>query len=188
MKPPPDTQYGDNFPATAGWSWDPRVPWRHRHAMPGEPPPWLRRVGWWSLVAMLMGLLFLWAVRDGFSAEAAPSARTAALIVQFREGAVQYPEGMVRVSLHEVQFIPASLQRLNAHFGLIAVERVTSATRPTVRTFRLLFASRTGMARALAAYRQDPHVLAAVSSESGDLGAGPRRADAPRAVSSTVDA
>lgn len=167
MKPLPET-YGDNFPVTAGWSWDPRVPWRHRHATPSAPSPWLRRLGWWTVVTVLMGLLFLWVVHDGFSAEVASGAE---LIVQFQEGAVQYPDGVSRALLHDVTFAPTSLQRLNACFGLIAVERVTSPTRPTVRMFRLLFAARAGMDRAVAAYRRDPHVLSVIGAP-GPSGAG----------------
>lgn len=153
---PLDT-YGDNFPVAKGFPWDPRTPWRHGHAMPGAGARHWSQVGWWTLVVVLMGLLLLVAVRDGFSAE--PSAPNE-LIVTFKEGAIRYPDGAAIALLHRVQFQPPSLQRLNARFGLVAVARVVSPAAPTARTFRLRFASRTGLTRAVAAYQRDPSVQA----------------------------
>lgn len=175
MKPPPEV-YGDNFPVADGLSWDPRIPWRHRHAGPHRPAPWLRRIGWWTVVAGLMGLLMLLAAHDGFSAPAVSEAAGSSaqsggtLVVQFREGAVRYPDGWRHALLHDVEFLPVSLQRLNACYGLIAMERVTSATRHLPHTFRLLFASPAGMTRAAAAYRGDPHVVFAARLGVGDRG------------------
>ena len=63
MRRVPDT-YGDNFPATDGSSWNPRIPWRHGHVMPSAVPTWLPRLGWWTVVTILMGLLVFLVVRD----------------------------------------------------------------------------------------------------------------------------
>ena len=126
--------------------------------MPGQRTRRWSQLGWWTVVMILMGLLVLLAVRDGFSAEPVPAGE---LIVTFDEGAIRYPEGAASALLHQVEFRPASLQRLNARFSLIAVARVVSAAAPTARTFRLRFASQTGLQRALAAYQRDPHVLSA---------------------------
>lgn len=147
--------YGDNFPVAKGFFWDPRTPWRHGHAMPGAGARRWPQVVWWTLVVVLMGLLLLVAARDGFSAEPAAANE---LIVTFKEGAVRYPDGAPIALLHRVTFQPPSLQRLNAHFGLVAVARVVNPAAPTARTFRLRFASRTGLTRAIAAYQRDPYV------------------------------
>ncbi len=174
MKHPLDV-YGDNFPVAQGLFWDPRTPWRHGQAMPGRGARRWAQVGWWALVAVLMGLLVLLAAREGFSAEPAGE-----LIVTFDEGAVHYPDGTSNALLHQVEFRPASLQRLNARFGLVAVARVVNAAAPTARTFRLRFASRTGLARTLAEYQRDPHVLSAAlgSAAAPPWHAWPRRASA----------
>lgn len=150
--------YGDNFPVAQGLFWDPRTPWRHGQAMPSRSARRWAQVGWWAVVAVLMGLLIVLAAREGFSAEPGPSNE---LIVTFDEGVVRYPEGAASALLHQVEFRPASLQRLNARFGLVVVVRVINAAAPTARTFRLRFASPTGLARTLVEYRRDPHVLSA---------------------------
>jgi len=175
-----DEWYGDNFPVAEGWYWDPRVPWRHPHVMPIPPRPWLGRIGWWLVVLVGLGILGLVAAHDGFSAEMPAST---ALIVRFHEGAVQLPDGTVRALSPHVAFSSASLQRLNARYGLVVVEQVVSPTQVTSRTFRLLFASTTTAARAVLAYRHDPSVISAdiarISPEGG-------RAPAPM-VDPTVD-
>lgn len=145
--------YGDNFPVSEGWFWDPRVPWRHAQVTP-TVKPWWRPVTWWTLVMLLMGLLLLLAAHEGFSDDGA-----AQLVIRFHDGALIYPDGVLRALSHEVTFHSASLRRLNARFGLIAVERVVSRTRSTHGTFKLLFASTSGLAEALAAYRHDPQVI-----------------------------
>ena len=162
MRPPLDA-YGDNFPVAEGLFWNPRTPWRHGHVTPSPEASWWFRVGWWTVVAVLMGLLVLVAAHDGFSAEPLPSPGTSSgtLVVQFYEGALQYPDGAVSALLHEVRFHPESLRQLNARYGLVAVERVVNPTRPTRRLYRLVFATAAGLERTLMAYRHDPHVMSA---------------------------
>lgn len=159
MRPLPDT-YGDNFPVAEGLFWNPRMPWRHGHVTPSPEASWWFRVGWWTVVVVLMGLLVLVAVHDGFSAELSTGrkAPSGTLVVRFHEGAIQYPDGAASALLHEVRFHPDSLRRLNARYGLVAVERVVSATQPTQRLYRLVFATAAGLERILTAYRHDPHV------------------------------
>ncbi|MBI4226690.1 MAG: hypothetical protein HY600_00285 [Candidatus Omnitrophica bacterium] len=147
-----------------GLCWDSRTPWRHAHVMPGRRVARWAQVGWWGLVVLLMGLVVLLTVRDGYSEE---PASTGELVVTFNDGVIRYPEGAASVLSQRVEFRSASLQRLNAHFGLVAVARVVSPARPTASTFRLRFASSTGLRRALAAYQRDPHV------RSATLGLGP---------------
>ncbi len=156
MQTPPDT-YGDNFPVAEGLGWNPRTPWRHAHVTPTTPPPWVRQLGWWTLVMILMGGLLMLAAHDGFSEEAAPTD----LIVQFHEEVLHYPEGTPRLLAPRVAFEPVSLQRLSARYGLIEVQRVASPTALTRHLFRLRFAASSGMAQLLEAYRGDPHVAAA---------------------------
>lgn len=158
MPRPPET-YGDNFPVSEGWPWDPRTPWRHAHMTPQVPPRWVRRLGWWTLVALLMGLLMLAAAHEGFSAPAPASGHD--LLVRFHEGVVGYPEGAPRALLHEVEFRADSLRRLNARYGLVAVERVVNPAESTGSLFRLRFCSVAGLDRTLAAYRRDSHVVSA---------------------------
>ncbi len=156
MHTPPDT-YGDNFPVAEGLGWNPRTPWRHAHVTPTAPPPWVRQLGWWTLVMLLMGGLLMLAARDGFSEEPAP----AELVVWFQEGVLRYPEGTPRLLVPRVEFEPASLQRLSARYGLIEIQRVASPTALTRHVFRLRFAASSGMDQLLEAYRRDPHVVAA---------------------------
>lgn len=156
MHTPPDS-YGDNFPVAEGLGWSPRTPWRHAHVTPSIPPPWVRRLGWWTLVMLLMGGLLVLAAHDGFSEEPAQ----AELVVWFQEGALQYPEGTPRLLVPRVAFEPASLQRLSARYGLIEVQRVASPTALTRHLFRLRFAASSGLEQLVAAYRRDPHVVAA---------------------------
>lgn len=156
MQTPPDT-YGDNFPVAEGLGWNPRTPWRHAHVTPTVPPPWVCRLGWWTLVVLLMGGLLMLAAHDGFSEEPAP----AELVVWFQEGALHYPEGTPRLLVPRVEFESSSLQRLGAQYGLIEVQRVASPTALTRHVFRLRFAASSGMAQLVEAYRRDPHVVAA---------------------------
>lgn len=155
MKRPSDI-YGDNFPVAGGF-WDPRTPWRHVQTVPSHRAVRWAQVGWWSLVVLLMSLVVLLTVREGYSEEPAAGE----LVVTFREGVIRYPEGMASALFRDVEFRPISLQQLNARFGLVAVARVVSPAKPTASTFRLRFASRTGLRRALAAYQRDPNVRSA---------------------------
>jgi len=134
--------------------------------MPSAVPTWLPQLGWWTVVMVLMGLLVLVVVHTGFSEEPAAAGE---LIVRFHDGALRYPDGAPRALLHQVQFHPMSLQRLNARYGLVAVERVMSQTQATQRMFRLVFASRVGLERVLTAYRHDPYVISAELVDSQSL-------------------
>lgn len=164
MKPPLDT-YGDNFPVAEGFSWNPRVPWRHAHVRPGQKVSWVRWAGWWMLVMVLMGALLVLATQDGFSEEPALTkwerSPSGELLVRFKEGALSYPDGASRVLIHQVQFGSASLRDLGVRYGLITIEQVRSPDRLTRRLFRLHFASQFGLERALAEYRKNPGVISA---------------------------
>lgn len=177
MKRPSDT-YGDNFPVVGGW--DPRTPWRHAQALPGSRRT-LAQIGWWSLVVILMSLVLLLAARDGFSEEPTPSD----LVVTFQDGVVGYPEGEAHALSNRVEFRSASLRQLNARFGLVTVTRVISPAQPTASTFRLRFASQTGLDRALTAYRRNPHVRAAALYRSPAFALRPQHRAPPV---STLDA
>lgn len=83
------------------------------------------------------------------------------LLVTFQEGAVRYPEQSSKALLHQVRFLPASLQRLNARYGLVTIERVVNPAQSTAQMYRLVFASSMGLDRTLLAYRRDPHVVSA---------------------------